>query len=88
VLWIRIQGFDDQKLRKIQPKKKFIFFDKKFQFTYTPASKLEEKPSALKREHTALQKMKFMNFFYFVCDNFCLAESGSNPDPDPNPQHW
>ncbi len=29
-------------------------------------SKLQEKPSALKREHPALQKMKVINFFY-VC---------------------
>jgi hypothetical protein len=26
-------------------------------------SKLEEKPSALKREHPAIQKIKFINFF-------------------------
>ncbi len=32
-------------------------------------SKLKEKPSALKREHPALQKMKFINFFY-VCRSF------------------
>jgi hypothetical protein len=46
----------------------------------------QKKPSALKREHLALQNMKFLNFFYF-CGNFCppgseygstnLIESGS-----------
>ncbi len=43
-------------------------------------SKLQEKTSALKREHPALQNMKFINFFYFV-GNFCPPRSWSNPDP-------
>jgi hypothetical protein len=29
-------------------------------------SKLQEKPSALKREHLALQNMKFLNLFSFL----------------------
>jgi hypothetical protein len=55
-------------------------------------SKLQEKPSALKREHSALQNMKFHNFFLFLWVIFALLdpdpestdliESGSNPDPD------
>ncbi len=49
------------------------FFDKKLQFT--------EKPSALKREHPTLQKMKF-NFFLWLWVIFALL------GPDPNPQHW
>ncbi len=36
-------------------------------------SKLQEKPSALKREHPVLQYMKFPNYFSFVC----LPGSGS-----------
>ncbi len=32
-------------------------------------SKLQKKPSALKRKHPALQNMKFLNFFYF-CGSF------------------
>jgi hypothetical protein len=32
-------------------------------------SKLQKKPSALKREHPILQNMKFQNFFYF-CGSF------------------
>jgi hypothetical protein len=80
----QIQGFDDQKLKKIQLKK-FICFDKKICDLLIPRPpqrtiKLQERPSALKREHSALQKMKF-----------CLPgsgsrdpiESGSNADPDP-----
>ncbi len=57
---------------------------------------LQEKPLALKREHPALQNIKFpyLTFFYFV-GNFCpqdpdsesgsihVTESGYNPDPDP-----
>jgi hypothetical protein len=40
--------------------KKFdIVFDQKLQFTYALASKLQEKPSALKKEHPALQNMEF-----------------------------
>ncbi len=38
------------------------------------------------REHPALQKIKYINFFYFV-GHFCPPGSGSNPDPDPVPQH-
>ncbi len=64
-------------------------------------SKLQEKHSALKREHPALQNMKFLNFFLFLWvisalldpdpdsesgfGSTDLIESGSNPDP--NPKH-
>jgi hypothetical protein len=65
-------------------------------------SKLQKKPSALKREHPALQNIKFLNFFLFLWVIFALPdpdsesgfgygstdliESGSNPDADP--KHW
>ena len=39
-------------------------------------SKLQEKPSAFRREHSALQDMKFLNFFFV--GHFC-------PPPDPDP---
>jgi hypothetical protein len=39
-------------------------------------STLQEKPSALKREHPALQKMKLVNFFKFF-GHFCPPGSGS-----------
>ncbi len=53
---IRIQGFDDQKLKeKITDEK---FFIKNCNLLM---SKQQEKASALKREHPALQKMKFIN---------------------------
>jgi hypothetical protein len=65
-------------------------------------SKLQEKPSALKIEQPALQKMKFINFFLRLWVIFAFPdpnmdpdtdpgtpiESGSNPDTDPDPQHW
>jgi hypothetical protein len=45
---IRIQALDDQKLEKIYSWKKILFFGNK-------NCNLQEKPSALKREHSALQ---------------------------------
>jgi hypothetical protein len=44
-------------------------------------SKLQEKPSALKRKQSAFQKMKFFNFFLFLWVIFTLL------DPYPDPQH-
>jgi hypothetical protein len=47
-------------------------------------SKLHEKPSALKKEHPALQNMKILNFFLFLSVIFALLDpdsesrSGSN----------
>ncbi len=43
-------------------------------------SKLQEKPSTLKREHPALKKMKFNSFFY-VCGSFLSSRIPLNPDP-------
>ncbi len=86
---IRIQGFDDQN---------FTGEYQKLQFTYPyrppeRRSKLQKKPSALKREHLALQNMKFLIFSILV-GYVCLSGSGSgflirirtpNPDPDADP---
>jgi hypothetical protein len=41
---------------------------------------LQENPSALKREHPALQNMKIQYFFLFLWVIFALL------DPDPDPQ--
>jgi hypothetical protein len=79
----QIKGFDDQKLRKIYNWK----FKKNFLYKYcnlliprppqrTP--KLQEKPSALKREHPALQNMKILYLFQFLWVIFALL------DPDPH----
>jgi hypothetical protein len=49
--------------------------------------KLQEKPSALKREHPALQKMKIL--FSLLVGHFALLDSGPatqiNADADPQP---
>jgi len=51
--------------------------------------KLQEKPSALKREHPAIQNMKF--FLWVI---FALLDPEPDPafqinaDPDPDPQPW
>jgi hypothetical protein len=48
-------------------------------------SKLQEKPSAFKREHPALQNVKFLNFFQFLLVIFALLDPDPltwlNPDP-------
>jgi hypothetical protein len=44
---------------------------------------VQEKPSALKREHPALQKMKFNNFFQFLWVIFAILDQ----DPDPADQN-
>jgi hypothetical protein len=54
-------------------------------------SKLQEKPSALKREHPALQKMEFSNIFLCLWVIFALldpdldSESGPYPGTQLNP---
>jgi hypothetical protein len=91
VLWIRIQhfksgsgyGFDDQKFIKNSN----LLFPRPPQRT----SNLQEKPSALKREHPTLQKRKFIHFFLFLLVGFiCRAtifhgeiqiKRRLNPDP-------
>jgi hypothetical protein len=76
---IRIQGFDDQK----NEKKCFfyIFFIKNLNLLILRpsyrTSKLQEKPSALKRDHPALQKMKLINCFLFI-GSFYPPGSGSS----------
>ncbi len=69
---IQIQGFDDQKFNKFT-------VDLHIPRPQIRTSKLQEKPSALKREHPALQNMKLLNFFEFsiFCGHFCLFRSGS-----------
>jgi hypothetical protein len=56
-------------LQKFTTEKKFDIFLSKiaiYVFLGLRKSKLQEKkPSALRREYTALQNMKFLNIFYF-----------------------
>ncbi len=111
--WIRIRVQSGSRFLKTQKNTAEncfkSFFYKKFAIYFSlslhkgrPHS-YKEKTSALKREHSALQKMKFINFFQFL-GHFCSPgsesgfrtgfgyrdpiQSGSNPDTDPNPQHW
>jgi hypothetical protein len=44
--------------------------------------KLQEKPSALRKEHPVLKNMKILNFFLFLWVIFALLD----PDPDPATQ--
>jgi hypothetical protein len=48
-------------------------------------SKLQEKPSSLKREHPALQKMKFINFYLSLWAIFALLDLGTDPGTPVNP---
>jgi hypothetical protein len=68
---IRIQGFADQKLKKFTADKKLTTFWIKncnlpISRPLLRTSKQQKKPSALKREQTALQNMTFLNFFLFL----------------------
>jgi hypothetical protein len=40
-------------------------------------SKLQKKLSAHKREHPALQKVKFLSFLWYLVGHFCPPGSGS-----------
>ncbi len=77
-------GFDDQKLKKITADKKGKnFWIKNYNLPIPRTSKLQKKPSALKKELPALQNMKFLNFFY-VCGSFLPSWIRfPNMDPDP-----
>jgi hypothetical protein len=52
-------------------------------------SKLQKKPSALKRGHPTLQNMNFYKFFLLLWVIFALLDPDPltplNPDPDPQP---
>ncbi len=89
----RNQGFKDKKFQ-IWHLKKFIFLPIKNVNSCNPMkSKLQEKPSALKRKHPALQKTwHCFTFFLFLWISFVHLD----PDPagrnqwgsDPDAQHW
>jgi hypothetical protein len=68
------QGFDDEKFKNLKLKK-IIFFQNFILFIQRPPGKtfkLQEKPSALKREHPTHQNI----ILYFFVDHFCPPGSG------------
>ncbi len=87
-------------LTKFTAKKIKYFLNKKLQFSYSWAFINDVQATGealvLKREHPALQNMKFLNFFYFFVifalldpdpdsesRSIGLIESVSNPNLDP-----
>ncbi len=74
-------GFDDQKCKKIYSWKKLNQLIKNcnllIPWPLPKKSKLQEKPSALKREHPALPNLKFLHFFLRLKVHFCAPGSGS-----------
>jgi hypothetical protein len=88
---IRIR-IDDQKLKNTA--EKFLIKYCHSLITRPPLRtfKLQEKPSALKREQSAdsaLSKKKIINFFLYYTDPGTPTEFGSNPDAgkDPDLKH-
>ncbi len=90
------------KIKEKQLKSFFLFFIKNWNLlilrTLKRTSKQQEKPSALKREHLALQTMILVNFFNFF-GSFLpswirIRITNPSPDPgtslnsDPDPQPW
>ncbi len=80
---IRIQGFDDQKLEKLQLKKNLTFFGSKIA-VYLSLGIHKGRPSSRwsffqpSKENIQHLKMNFLNIFYF-----CRSLLPLNPDPDP-----
>jgi hypothetical protein len=78
----------------------FRFLSKSAIYLFLGRPKLQEKPSALRREHPALENMKCLNFFSILWIILTLLDpdldtesassdwtaSGSNPNQDP--KHW
>jgi hypothetical protein len=74
-------------MKKITAENFFFFFGSKNYNLPIPrplsrTPKLQEKPSALKKEHPALQNMKILYLFLFLWVIFSLLD----PDPDPATQ--
>jgi hypothetical protein len=70
---IQIQAFDDQKLRKKITAEIFFHFlgIKTTIYLSLGPTKLQTKPSALKREHPAPAKYEFSSYFPTFVGHFC-----------------
>jgi hypothetical protein len=88
---IRIQGFNDQKLKKITAEKKNeIFFDQKLQFTYPYASikyvQVAEETFSSQKRPSNTSKHELLQFFFYFCGSFLpswIRIPNTDPDPDP-----
>jgi hypothetical protein len=87
-IWIRIQVFNTKNWKNIQLKIcSNLFFWSKMAI-YLSLGLHKERPSYMRclqpsREHSAIQKMKFINYFC-VCGSFLPSWIRiANPDPDP-----
>jgi len=69
-------------LKKCTAEKQKKNLDQRLHFTHPKASikdvQVTKKHSALKREHPALQNMKYLNFFSTFVGHYALLD----PDPD------
>jgi hypothetical protein len=85
---IRIQGFDDKKVKKFSAEKKFkFFFIKNSQFTYPYVFikdvQVKKEAFSSQKRHPALPNMKFLNFFLLFWVIFDL-----DPKPWGKQQHF
>jgi len=75
------RGFDEQKTKKNYSWKKILIFFINYNLPIPRppyrTSKLQKKPSALKREHPALINMKFFNFFFILVVIFAFLDPDS-----------
>jgi hypothetical protein len=80
-----IQDFDDQILKKFKAEKNLYFFIQNCNLLIPR----QEKPSALNREHPAIQNMKFLYFFLLLWVIFAHLDPDPatqiNAVPDPQP---
>jgi hypothetical protein len=61
--------------------------------SFVTIAPLQEKPSALKREHPVLKSIKILDFFFYFCVSFLpswirfrICNLNADPDPDPATQ--
>ncbi len=84
---IRIQGFDDQNWKKFTTGKNVILFWSKSAI-YLSLGLHKGRPPAFKREHPALQNMKFKKKFY-LRGSFCPdSETGSGHGSNDLVESW
>ncbi len=83
----RIQGFDDQKLKKIYGWENtvviYFFFLSKIAIYLSLG--LHKEAFSPQREHPALQNMKFLNLFFIFVGHFCPPGAGRIRIPNPYP---